>query len=224
MAVHSKTTVLSTIRADGIVPVFHHADQDVCREVASRVVAGGISTLEFTNRGDGAMERFADLHRWASTSLPSLVLGVGSVIDPGTAARAIDIGANFVFAPSFSSEVAKVCNRRNITYVPGCGTVTEIQRAYEAGVDVVKLFPAHQLGGAAFLRALRAPCPWVQAIPTGGVESEVDSLRTWFDAGAPAVGMGSKLLPAEMISTHDWGGLEEKVASAVSAVATARNG
>ena len=222
MASHHKAVVLETIRRDGIVPVFHHDDPATCREVAARVVSGGLSTLEFTNRGDGAMGRFEHLVGWASASQPDLVLGVGSIVDPGTAAHAIDIGANFVFSPSFSAEVATVCNRRNIPYVPGCGTVTEVQRAYEAGCDIVKLFPAGQLGGPDFLRALRAPCPWVRAIPTGGVEPTEASLDAWFAAGAPAVGMGSKLLPSAMVNSGDWSGIESSVAAAVTAVAAVR--
>lgn len=222
MARFKKADVLATIRADGIVPVFHHHDADVCIEVATRVAAGGLSTLEFTNRGDGAVDRFAHLMQWANEALPELILGVGSVIDPATAAHVIDIGANFVFAPSFSPEVALVCNRRNIAYVPGCGTVTEIQRAYEAGADVVKIFPAGALGGPGFLSAVRAPCPWVQAIPTGGVDSSVESFQAWFGAGAPAVGMGSKLLPSAMVAAGDWDGIEAQVASAVADAAAAR--
>ncbi|NNE97230.1 MAG: bifunctional 4-hydroxy-2-oxoglutarate aldolase/2-dehydro-3-deoxy-phosphogluconate aldolase [Acidimicrobiales bacterium] len=222
MASHSKASVLETIRHDGIVPVFHDADPTTCTEVAARVVAGGLSTLEFTNRGDGAMGRFQHLLQWASMNHRGLVLGVGSIVDPGTAAHAIDLGANFVFAPSFSAEVATVCNRRNIPYVPGCGTVTEVQRAYEAGCDIVKLFPAGQLGGPAFLKALRAPCPWVQAIPTGGVEPTEASLGAWYGAGAAAVGIGSKLLPSAMVTSGDWAGLESSVADAVAAVAAAR--
>lgn len=222
MARFTKADVLATIRNDGIVPVFHHHDEQVCTEVARRVAAGGLSTLEFTNRGDGAVDRFAHLMRWASDALPDLILGVGSVIDPATAGHVIDIGANFVFAPSFSAEVAIVCNRRNIPYVPGCGTVTEIQRAYDAGADIVKIFPAGSLGGPSFLQAVRAPCPWIEAIPTGGVDSSVDSFKGWFGAGAPAVGMGSKLLPSPMVASGDWDGIEAQVASAVADVAAAR--
>lgn len=222
MANHSKTEVLNTIRYDGIVPVFHHTDRDVCMEVAARVALGGLSTLEFTNRGDGAIERFAHLYEWAAEMHPDLVLGVGSIIDPSTAARAIDIGANFVFAPSFSAEVAVVCNRRNVPYVAGCGSVTEIQRAYDSGSDLVKLFPAGQLGGPAFLQAVRAPCPWIEAIPTGGVEASVSSFQGWYEAGAPAVGMGSKLIPAELVAKADWDGIQSNVVTAVADVATAR--
>jgi 2-dehydro-3-deoxyphosphogluconate aldolase/(4S)-4-hydroxy-2-oxoglutarate aldolase len=205
-----------------LVPVFYNADVDVAREVARRLVAGGLSTIEFTNRGDGAIEVLADLIRWARRELPELIVGVGSVVDAATAGHVIDLGANFVFAPSLSAEVASTCNSRNIPYVPGCGTLTEIQTAYRLGSDFVKLFPAGSIGGPSFLSAVRAPCPWVQAVPTGGVEPTVESLKAWFDAGAPAVGMGSKLLPGDLIRGTDWDGLEAHIAAAVNAVRVAR--
>lgn len=223
MASHSKADVLSTIRRDGVIPVFYNAHVDVTREVARRLAAGGLSTIEFTNRGDGAIEVFAELIRWARRELPELIVGVGSVGEATTAGHVIDLGASFVFAPNLSEEVAAVCNGRNIPYMPGCGTLTEIQNAYRSGCDVVKLFPAGSLGGPAFLSAVRAPCPWVQAVPTGGVEPTVESMRAWFEAGAPAVGMGSKLLPKAMIEDQDWARLEQQVAATVAAVAAARN-
>lgn len=223
MAGHTKSAVLSTIESDGVVPVFYNADLDLTKEVAQRLVAGGIHTIEFTNRGDGAIEVFADLARWARRELPDLIVGAGSVSEAATAAHLIDLGTNFVFAPSLNPEVAAVCNARNVPYVPGCGTLTEIQTAYRLGCDVVKLFPAGSIGGPAFLSAVRAPCPWVRGIPTGGVEPTVESMGAWFEAGAPAVGMGSKLLRKELIAERDFDGIEEAVANAVAAVAEARS-
>jgi 2-dehydro-3-deoxyphosphogluconate aldolase/(4S)-4-hydroxy-2-oxoglutarate aldolase len=223
MTAHTKADVLVTISQDGVVPVFYNPDIEVTKEVARRLLAGGIRTIEFTNRGDGAVAVFAELIRWARKELPDLVVGVGSVTEATTAGHVIDLGANFVFAPSLSAEVAAVCNGRNIPYVPGCGTLTEIQAAYRLGCDVVKLFPADSIGGPSFLKAVRAPCPWVRAVPTGGVDPTVDSLKAWFEAGAPAVGMGSKLLTKELIVQQDWDGLEQKVAETVAAVAAARS-
>jgi len=222
MATHDKADVLAMMRQDGVVPVFYDPDIEVVKEVALHLVAGGLSTIEFTNRGDGAVEVFAELVRWARNELPELVVGVGSVGEMATAVHVIDLGASFVFAPSLSGDVAAVCNGRNIPYVPGCATVTEIQSAYRFGCDVVKLFPAESIGGPGFLDAVRAPCPWVRAIPTGGVEPTVDSMRPWFEAGAAAVGIGSKLLPKDLIRGRDWDAIERKVAATVVAVAEAR--
>lgn len=223
MTTHDKSSVLATIRRDGVVPVFYHGDIEVVKETARRLVAGGLSIMEFTNRGDGAVEVFAELIRWARGELPELVVGVGSVSESMTAGHVVDLGADFVFAPTLSGEVAAICNSRNIPYIPGCATVTEIQAAYRLGCDVVKLFPADSIGGPPFLRAVRAPCPWIQAVPTGGVDPTVESMKAWFDAGAPAVGIGSKLLPTGMIADRDWNGIEQKISATVMAVAQARN-
>lgn len=223
MASHTKTEVFETVAREGVIPVFHHSDVAVAVEVATALVAGGLTTLEFTNRGDGAVDVLGDLVERTRKALPELVVGAGSIVDGGSAAHVIDLGANFVFAPNFSADVAVACHARNVPYVPGCGSVTEILDAYRAGCDLVKLFPANSIGGPAFLSAVRAPCPWVRAVPTGGVEPHVDSLRPWYEAGAPAVGMGSKLLPKDLIDNQDFDGLARQVAATVAAVDEARS-
>lgn len=223
MARYQKREVLNTIVREGVVPVFYDSDADVAAEVAKVLVAGGITTLEFTNRGDGAVDVLAHLISSTARTLPELIVGVGSVVDGSTAAHVIDLGVNFVFGPSFSPAVAAACNVRNVPYVPGCGTVTEVLASYRAGCDMVKLFPAKAIGGAPFLQAMRAPCPWVQAIPTGGVDATVESLRPWFRAGAPAVGMGSKLFASGLIENRDFDGVKSMVETAVAAVAAARS-
>lgn len=222
MAPHSKADVLAAMERDGVIPVFNHSDVAITTEVARCIVAGGLSTFEFTNRGEGALDVFAEFVTWARAELPDLVVGIGTVTESVAAVRAIDLGADFVFAPSLSGAVAVVCNSRDVPYVPGCGTVTEIQTAHDLGCHMVKLFPAESLGGPAFLSAVRAPCPWVRAIPTGGVEPTVASLKAWFDAGAPAVGMGAKLLPRELVAAGDWDAIERRVSETVAAVAQAR--
>ena len=222
MAAPNNSDVLATIERDGVVPVFNDADVDITKQVARCIVAGGLSTFEFTNRGEDALEVFAEFITWAGVELPDLIVGVGTVTEPVAAEQAIDLGAGFVFAPSLSSAVAAVCSSRDVPYVPGCGTVTEIQTAYELGCHMVKLFPADSLGGPAFLNAVRAPCPWVRAIPTGGVEPTVASMEPWFDAGAPAVGIGSKLLPKDLVAAGDWDAIEQRIAAAVAAVEQAR--
>ena len=222
MASHSKLEVLNTITHEGVVPVFYDPDVVVTTDVATTLVAGGISTLEFTNRGDGALGVLAELIRHARHDLPELIVGAGSIVDGATAAHVIDLGANFVFGPSFSPEVANVCHLRNVPYVPGCATMTEILAAYRAGCDFVKLFPAGSIGGPKFLEAVRAPCPWVQAIPTGGVEPTAESLRPWYRAGAPAVGMGSNLLPKGLVEERDFDGLRVLIDATVAAINEAR--
>ena len=222
MASHDKLEVLNTIAREGVVPVFYDPDVAATTDVAATLVAGGISTLEFTNRGDGALDVLAELIRQARRDLPELIVGAGSIVDGATAAHVIDLGANFVFGPSFSPEVAGACHLRNVPYVPGCATMTEILSAYRSGCDYVKLFPAASIGGPAFLEAARAPCPWIRAIPTGGVEPTAESLRLWYRAGAPAVGMGSNLLPKRLVEARDFDGIRVLVEATVTAINEAR--
>jgi 2-dehydro-3-deoxyphosphogluconate aldolase/(4S)-4-hydroxy-2-oxoglutarate aldolase len=168
------------------------------------------------------MATMADLRRWAASHHPEMILGLGSVVDAETAVAAINAGADFIFGPSLEVEVAAACNGRNLPYVPGCGTLTEIQTAYRLGCDLVKLFPAESLGGPEFLTAVRAPCPWIQAVPTGGVSPSIDSLRAWFMAGAPAVGLGAKLFSTDAIESGDFAAVEYAVSQAVKAATKAR--
>ena len=220
----TKREIIAAIRGDGLVPVFWHADLDVAKEVARAVAKGGLATFEFTVRGAGAAVVASRLIAWARSHLPDLAVGVGTVMDGTTAAQLVSEGAAYVFAPSFSAEVAAVCHRDSVLYVPGCGTVTEIQTAYGAGCEMVKLFPAGAIGGPAFLAAARAPCPWIEAIPTGGVEPTVESLKGWYGAGAPAVGMGSRLFTKSTVNARDWPEITRTVAAAVETVKAARAG
>ena len=131
----------------GMVPVFYNPDIDVAREVAAACIAGGCRLLEFTNRGDHAWEVFTELERYCSRELPEMILGVGSVVDPGTAALYINCGANFVVGPLLNADVARACNRRKIPYSPGCGSAREIRQAEELGCEIVKVFPGKEVGG-----------------------------------------------------------------------------
>ncbi len=203
MAKYTKLQVMQAIAETGMVPVFYHADAEIAKQVLKACYAGGVRAFEFTNRGDFAQEVFGELVKYAVKELPGMIVGVGSVVDPATAAMYLQLGANFVVGPLFNPAIAPVCNRRLVPYCPGCGTVTEIGLAQEAGCDLCKVFPGDVLGPG-FVKGLKAPMPWSQIMVTGGVKPTRENLESWFKAGVTCVGMGSNLFPKEVIAAGEW--------------------
>lgn len=203
MARFDKLVVLNKMGTTGIVPIFYYQDVTVVQKVVKACYDGGIRVFEFTNRGDFAHEVFAQVVKYVAIECPELALGVGSIVDAPTAALYIQLGANFVVGPLFNPEIAKVCNRRQIVYIPGCGSVSEVGFAQEAGCEVCKVFPGDVLGPK-FVKGLLAPMPWARLMVTGGVEPSLGNLSSWMKAGAFCVGMGSKLFPKEVIEAENW--------------------
>jgi 2-dehydro-3-deoxyphosphogluconate aldolase/(4S)-4-hydroxy-2-oxoglutarate aldolase len=203
MPKYNKLQVLEAMFSTAVVPVFYHADIEVAQKVAKACYDGGIRAFEFTNRGEFAHEVFGELSKFVTKECPGLIVGAGSVVDAPTASLYIQSGANFIVGPLFNPDVAKVANRRLIPYTPGCGSVSEIGFAQEAGCDLCKVFPGDVLGPA-FVKGLKAPMPWSQLIVTGGVKPEENNLKAWFDAGVSCVGMGSNLFPKEVIAAGEW--------------------
>jgi len=203
MAQYSKLQVIQTMKETGMVPVFYNNNVEIAKNVLKACYDGGVRAFEFTNRGDFAQEVFAELVKYATKELPGMIMGIGSVVDPGTAAMYIQLGANFVVGPLFNPAIVPICNRRLIPYCPGCGSVSEVGAAQEAGCDVCKVFPGDVLGPG-FVKGLRAPMPWSQIMVTGGVKPTKENLEGWFKAGVTCVGMGSNLFPKEAIAAGDW--------------------
>ena len=146
-----------------------------------------------------------------------MILGVGSIVEPAAASLYIQLGAKFIVGPLFNPEVAKICNRRLVPYTPGCGSVSEVGFAQEAGCDLCKVFPGDVLGPN-FVKGLKAPMPWSMIMVTGGVKPEESNLKGWFSAGVTCVGMGSNLFPADMIKNQDWNGITELCKNALAII------
>lgn len=217
MAKYNKLEVLQTMKSTGMVPVFYNSNLEIAKNVLKACYDGGVRAFEFTNRGDFAQEVFGELVKYANKELPGMILGIGSVVDPATAAMYIQLGANFVVGPLFNPEIAPICNRRLIPYCPGCGTVSEVGKAQELGCDLCKVFPGDVLGPN-FVKGLRAPMPWSQIMVTGGVKPEKANLEAWFKAGVTCVGMGSNLFPKDVIAAGEWSKITELCKAALAII------
>ncbi len=221
MAKYSRLKVLTAIVETGLIPIFYHPDSEVATKVISACIAGGVRCFEFTNRGDMAHEVFAEITRRFQGS-ESLILGAGSVLDPATAALYIQLGANFIVGPVLSAEVARLCNRRKVAYMPGCGSASEVSQAEELGVEICKIFPGSSVGGPGFIKDVLGPMPWSRLMPTGGVEPTEESINAWIKAGAACLGMGSRLFPADLIAAGDYVAITEKVRQTMAWIKAAR--
>lgn len=223
MARFDKIEVLKKMGATGMVPVFYHRDIQVVKHVLKACYEGGVRAFEFTNRGDFAHEVFAEAVKYATCECPDMAVGVGSVVDAPTAALYMQLGADFVVGPLFNPEIAKVCNRRLVPYTPGCGSVSEIGFAQEAGCDLCKVFPGDVLG-TKFVKGILSPMPWSKLMVTGGVEPTHENLAGWMQAGAFCVGMGSKFFPKERIAAEDWEYITDKCRDVLACLAKVRKG
>ncbi|MDR3496707.1 MAG: bifunctional 4-hydroxy-2-oxoglutarate aldolase/2-dehydro-3-deoxy-phosphogluconate aldolase [Ancalomicrobiaceae bacterium] len=219
---HDRMEVLATMMDQGIVPVFYHPDVEICKNVIQACANGGAKCIEFTNRGDFAAHVFLEVAQHFAKVDPSVIMGVGSVVDAPTAGLFIANGAKFVVGPLLNPDVAKVCNRRKIPYSPGCGSATEIGYAEELGVEIVKVFPGSSVGGPEFVKAMLGPCPWTKIMPTGGVEPTEESLKNWFGAGIVCAGVGSNLVTKELLAAKDYTGIEKKVRDTIALVRSIR--
>jgi 2-dehydro-3-deoxyphosphogluconate aldolase/(4S)-4-hydroxy-2-oxoglutarate aldolase len=222
MAAQDRMAVLSALMTQGVIPVFYHPDVEVCIGVIQACANGGAKCIEFTNRGDFAAHVFYDVTRHFRQADPSVIMGVGSIVDAPTAGLYLANGARFVVSPLINAEVARLCNRRGIPYSPGCGSVTEIGDAQELGCEIVKMFPGSSVGGPEFVQNVMGPMPWTRIMPTGGVEPTEESLRKWFAAGIVACGMGSRLISKDLLDARNYAGIEEKVRETVQMIQTIR--
>jgi 2-dehydro-3-deoxyphosphogluconate aldolase/(4S)-4-hydroxy-2-oxoglutarate aldolase len=188
----SSSEVLAQVLAAPLVPVFFHADAAYAQDMVRACYAGGIRVFEFTNRGANAFEVFQELAKLTATDCPDLVLGIGTIYNAADAERFIAAGAAFVVQPVTTADVAAVCQRHDVAWVPGAMTLNEIYAATQLGAQLVKVFPGNVVGPD-YIKAVRGPMPATKLMVTGGVEPTEASLAEWFGAGINAVGIGSQL-------------------------------
>jgi 2-dehydro-3-deoxyphosphogluconate aldolase / (4S)-4-hydroxy-2-oxoglutarate aldolase len=211
MARFTAEAVYKKLNDTRLIPLFNYADAEVCKHVIKACYNSGLKVFELTNRDTMALEVFRQLVPWAEKECPDLSLGAGTILDDVTAEDFMDIGADFIVAPIFDRGTAKACRKRNIPYIPGCMTPTEMLKAYNAGSQVVKLFPGGTVGPD-FVKAVLAPLPQLKIVVTGGIQFDEASVKKWFDAGAFALGIGSSVFTKDRISRKDYGSIEHDLA------------
>ena len=206
MARHSRLEVLSAALDQRVLPIFNTPDAAAAIAVLEACATAGAHVVEYTNRGPGAYEVFRALAGHVASTRPEIILGAGTILDGPTAALFIAADSDFIVAPTLSPEVAAVCNRRAIAYLPGCFTATEVSDAQALGCELIKVFPQAAIDGPAWLRAVMGPLPWSRLVPTG-CPSDAVTLRGWFAAGAAAVGVGHDIFTAKRLADRDERGM-----------------
>jgi 2-dehydro-3-deoxyphosphogluconate aldolase/(4S)-4-hydroxy-2-oxoglutarate aldolase len=194
---------LNAILTKGILPLYFHADINVCVNILKALYQAGIRAVEFTNRGDAALTNFSELIKVRNAELPELYLGVGTVKNKQAADAFVAAGADFLVSPGYVAEVGEVAKQHGLLWIPGCMTPSEIIEAENAGLKFVKLFPGSLLQPA-FVEAIRPIFPGMKFMPTGGVELEEENIRTWFQVGVCAVGIGSKLINKAVLDQDNY--------------------
>jgi len=189
-----KAEVLKQCRQIGLVPVLRADSEAQALALADAIAAGGVTVMEVTMTVPGAIR----VMRRLAEDRPDMLIGAGTVLDPETARMCILEGAQFVVSPALNTRTIEMCHRYGVAVLPGALTPTEIVTAWEAGADIVKVFPASALGGAKYLKSVKAPLPQVELIPTGGVS--LATAAEFLDAGAFALGVGADLVNPKAIT------------------------
>lgn len=201
--------VSDAVVAQGILPLYFNADENVTIETLRSIYRAGIRAVEYTNRGEAALRNFKKMVETRNSEMPDLLLGIGTIKNLQQAKDFLDAGADFFISPGFVPEVAEFLIAQDRFYSPGCMTPTEIIAAENAGVKFIKLFPGNMLGPE-FLSGIKDIFPNLLFMPTGGVDTTRENILGWFNAGVSAVGMGSKLISKKLMADQDFATIENE--------------
>ena len=213
--------IIDAIKEQGMIPLFYHDDAEVCYEVVNALYEGGVRIVEFTNRGEQALDNFKYLLKKRDKQWPDLLLAIGTIKTVKDAKAFLKAGADFIISPGIVEKVGKTIQAEGVLWVPGCMTTTEIMLAESCGAKLIKLFPGTLLGPS-FVNAIKELFPGISFMPTGGVDLEQANLKAWFDAGVCAVGMGSKLITKEILKNRQYDILVNRTTEAISLLRSVR--
>ncbi len=215
----TRASIVRWLQTSGILPVIRSREAELALRAASALREGGIDVLEVTMTVPDAL---VVIEKLAARLDGAALIGAGSVLDPTMAQRCLDAGARFLVAPGFDPEVVRLAHAADAAAIPGALTPTEVLLARKAGADLIKIFPCSALGGARYIRSLRAPMPDLALVPTGGISLE--GLADYFAAGASAVGVGAELVDESLLGASNDRRLVERARQFVAAVRLARQG
>lgn len=196
MSKFTKAEIWEKIKVSPLIPVFFSSDLIYTKNIVKACYDGGMRLFEFTNRGVEALAVFTKLSEFIKAECPEMALGIGTIYTAEDAEKFIAAGADFVVQPITTNSLSMVCKNHNIEWVPGAMTLNEIYKAHELGANLIKVFPANILGSE-YIKAVKAPMPFVKLMVTGGVEPTETNLKEWFTSGVTCVGMGSQLFKGD---------------------------
>jgi 2-dehydro-3-deoxyphosphogluconate aldolase/(4S)-4-hydroxy-2-oxoglutarate aldolase len=214
-----KKEILDQMMTEGLIPVIRVTSAQEAMDVAEAIQKGGVTSLEITMTVPGAIEVMKEL---TERNKDEIVIGAGTVLDPETGRAALLAGAQFLVSPTLNLDLIRLAHRYAAAVIPGAMTPTEILTAWEAGADLVKVFPAAQLGGPDFIKAVRGPLPQIPLVPTGGVN--LQNAGAFIRAGAAVLGVGGELVDKKAVKEKKFSVLTENTRSFLQVIREARGG
>jgi 2-dehydro-3-deoxyphosphogluconate aldolase/(4S)-4-hydroxy-2-oxoglutarate aldolase len=215
--------IIQQLEKEGLLPLFHHAEAEVCKNILVAFYNAGNRIFEYTNRHAEALPVFRQLKKFCEENLPGMMLGAGTIKTGEDATAYLDAGAAFLVSPCIEEDVNTVVKQRNALWLPGVATASEIRLAEKWNINYVKIFPALQLGGPAYIKAVKAVFPYMNMLVTGGVTTDEASLKKWFEAGVSAVGIGSNLIQPSLIESKNYEAIQESVRQMLQTLANIKN-
>jgi 2-dehydro-3-deoxyphosphogluconate aldolase / (4S)-4-hydroxy-2-oxoglutarate aldolase len=215
----NKEKIIKAIIQQGVVPLFYHPEEETTMDILQALYQAGIRVIEYTNRGKQAIKNLRSIKKETYKRFPDLILGMGTLLDPKTAEKAIQNGADFLVSPGYTRELSRFTNNENMLWIPGGITPTEFILAIDDGITLVKLFPASSVGPG-FIKSNLEVFPDLQFMATGGVNP--DNLETWFQAGAAVVGMGGSLISPAIVEQKDWSLLQANTSALLGKISQFR--
>ena len=216
----NREKIIQAIIQQGVLPLYFHPDEETSMKILQVLYESGIRVVEYTNRGKQALKNFRSIKKETYKQFPDLILGLGTVMDPKTAGKGIQNGADFLVSPGYTRELSKFADNENMLWIPGCITPTELFLAQDDGLRLIKLFPADTVGPG-FVKSVKEVFPDLLFMPTGGINSE--NMESWFRAGVSVVGMGSTLMNSEIVEQKNFDLLKMNTGALLKRIAEIRS-